>query len=196
MNIQAIEKYVIQRFNDELKPIYVYHTLNHTLDVVNAAGTIAKYENLNEKEILLVKTAAFFHDIGIIVDFKEHEKHSINIAKSILPENGYSNQDIEIITNIIYSTQMPQVANNIFQKIICDADLDYLGRDDYFKISSLLRTEWFHLFKQDFSDIQWYISQAKFLSNHNYFTNISKKLRNEKKMLNIIKIQEIINNLI
>jgi uncharacterized protein len=196
MKLIEVEKYVIQRLENELNPHYVYHSLNHTLDVVRSSEIIALHENISEKEIEIIKTAAYLHDIGIIVQFKGHEKHSVNIAQEILPQFGYEPDDISIIIELIHSTQMPQVANNILQQIICDADLDYLGRNDYFKISSLLRKEWFYLFKMDFSDIQWYMSQKAFLNNHNYQTASSRKLKNETKMQNILEIQSLIDKLI
>ena len=196
MKLIEVEKYVIQRLENELNPHYVYHSLNHTLDVVRSSEIIALHENISEKEIEIIKTAAYLHDIGIIVQFKGHEKHSVNIAQEILPQFGYDSEDINVIIELIHSTQMPQVANNILQQIICDADLDYLGRNDYFKISSLLRKEWFYLFKMDFSDIQWYMSQKAFLNNHNYQTASSRKLKNETKMQNILEIQSLIDKLI
>jgi HD superfamily phosphodiesterase len=196
MKLIEVEKYVIQRLENELNPHYVYHSLNHTLDVVRSSEIIALHENISEKEIEIIKTAAYLHDIGIIVQFKGHEKHSVNIAQEILPQFGYKPDDINLIIELIHSTQMPQVANNILQQIICDADLDYLGRNDYFKISSLLRKEWFYLFKMDFSDIQWYMSQKAFLNNHNYQTASSRKLKNETKMQNILEIQSLIDKLI
>lgn len=196
MKLIEVEKYVIQRMENELNPHYVYHSLNHTLDVVRSSEIIALHENISEKEIEIIKTAAYLHDIGIIVQFKGHEKHSVNIAQEILPQFGYKPDDITLIIELIHSTQMPQVANNILQQIICDADLDYLGRNDYFKISSLLRKEWFYLFKMDFSDIQWYMSQKAFLNNHNYQTASSRKLKNETKMQNILEIQSLIDKLI
>jgi HD superfamily phosphodiesterase len=196
MKLIEVEKYVIQRLENELNPHYVYHSLNHTLDVVRSSEIIALHENISEKEIEIIKTAAYLHDIGIIVQFKGHEKHSVNIAQEILPQFGYDSEDINLIIELIHSTQMPQVANNILQQIICDADLDYLGRNDYFKISSLLRKEWFYLFKMDFSDIQWYMSQKAFLNNHNYQTASSRKLKNETKMQNILEIQSLIDKLI
>jgi uncharacterized protein len=195
MELAQIEKYIIKRLENELKPIYYYHSIEHTLDVVNASEEIAKRENISEKDIILIKTAAYLHDIGIIVQFKEHEKHSVTIAKEILPELGYNHQEIEVITGLIHSTQMPQIANNLLQEIICDADLDYLGRDDYFEISSLLRKEWAVLFNQDFTDAQWFMNQVKFLSNHVYHTASSRKVRNEKKLENIIKVQALFDNL-
>ncbi len=196
MKLIEVEKYVIQRLENELNPHYVYHSLNHTLDVVRSSEIIAKHENLSEKEIEIIKTAAYLHDIGIVIQFKGHEKHSVNIAQEILPQFGYKPEDITLILELIHSTQMPQVADNILQQIICDADLDYLGRDDYFEISSLLRKEWFYLFKMDFSDIQWYMSQKGFLKNHVYHTASSRKLKNEKKLQNILKIESLIDELI
>jgi uncharacterized protein len=195
MKLIEVEKYIKHRFENELKPCYVYHNLAHTLDVVSSSEIIARLEGVSEHDVGIIKTAAYLHDIGILIQFKEHEKHSVSIAKEILPPLGYKPEEIEVIIGLIHSTQMPQVANNILQEIICDADLDYLGRDDYFEISLRLRKEWLSLFKMDFSDIQWDLSQKAFLSNHVYHTSSSRKFRNEKKMQNIIQLQSLIDKL-
>ncbi len=195
MKLIEVEQYTKKRFFKELKPIYVYHSLNHTIDVVNSAERIARLESVSVEEITLIKTAAYLHDIGILVQFKEHEKHSVSVAKEILPGFGYNSNHIEVIIGLIHSTQMPQVANSILQQIICDADLDYLGRDDYFDISLLLRKEWSKLFKKEYSHCQWYMSQKTFLCNHVYHTASVREMRNEKKMENILKVQSLLDDL-
>ncbi|MCX6231988.1 MAG: HD domain-containing protein [Bacteroidetes bacterium] len=195
MELLKVEEYIIQRIKKELNPCYVYHNLMHTLDVVKSSEIIAKLEGVSEHDLAILKTAAYFHDIGIIIQFKEHEKFSVNIAKEILPQYGYEAGDIEVINGLILATQMPQHADNKLQEIICDADLDYLGRDDYFKISSFLRKEWLCLFKMDLLDLEWYKSQKAFLSNHTYLTASSRKIRNEMKMQNILKVQSLIDTL-
>jgi hypothetical protein len=75
------------------------------------------------------------------------------------------------------------------EEIICDADLDYLGRDDFHEIADKLRKELREHGKID-SDRKWDEIQVVFLTNHQYFTETAKRSRNTKKAQNLEEIKE------
>ena len=81
---------------------------------------------------------------------------------------------------MIYATIIPHDPKNKLEQIICDADLDYLGRDDFFEISETLRRELRDHGKIK-SDRLWDEIQVKFLTQHKYFTKSAKKMRDAKK---------------
>ena len=87
---------------------------------------------------------------------------------------------------------MPQNSQTRLQKIMCDADLDHLGRDDFFEKGDLLRKEWQIFRKKMYNDEQWYKLQLKFLEEHEYFTISAKKLRNRGKLKNIEHLKKLI----
>ena len=89
---------------------------------------------------------------------------------------------------MIYATIIPHNPKNKLEKIICDADLDYLGRDDFFDIADSLRRELRDHGKIK-SDRLWDEIQVKFLTQHQYFTKSAKKMRDAKKAehLQVIK---------
>jgi hypothetical protein len=80
------------------------------------------------------------------------------------------------------ATKIPQSPTNLMERVICDADLDYLGRDDYFEISKKLYTEINH--KNELSREDWITLQLNFFTKHQYFTSSAKKLRDTKKKKN------------
>jgi hypothetical protein len=84
-------------------------------------------------------------------------------------------------------TEIPHKPLNKIQEIICDADLDYLGRDDFEEIADKLRRELREMGKIQ-SDRQWDEIQVKFLNQHQYFTQTAIDLRQEKKQSNIMKV--------
>jgi len=88
------------------------------------------------------------------------------------------------------ATKIPQSPKNILEEIICDADLDYLGRDDFEPISDSLRREFLELGIVS-SDEHWYSLQIKFIENHNYFTNSSRQLRNPEKLKRLEKLKSV-----
>jgi len=74
------------------------------------------------------------------------------------------------------ATTIPQTPLTKLEQIICDADLNYLGRDDFSEISNILFLE---LKARGFvkTENEWNLIQIKYFNQHHYFTNINKKLR-------------------
>lgn len=190
MNLEEARSYILERLSTELNPNLFYHTLEHTLDVLEAAMRIAKKENITGDETLLIKTAALYHDSGMLVTYDGHESASVDIACSVLPGFGYSANQIEAVKGMIMATKLPQNPHNKLEEILCDADLDYLGRDDFFMISHRLKQEW-HVRGHQQSLKEWYHGQIAFLSNHVYFTDSAIQLRRPKKIDNLNQIKAL-----
>ncbi|MDD3876456.1 MAG: HD domain-containing protein [Bacteroidales bacterium] len=190
IDFEGAKSYIIARLREELNPDLKYHSLNHTIDVYNAATNIAKMEGVKDKDLGLLQMAALYHDSGLLYKYKGHEEISSLIVQDILPKFGYSKNDISSISSMILATCIPQHPHTLLEKIICDADLDYMGRDDFFMNAMRLKHEW-----MDYGIItnlkQWYSIQVEFLQNHKYFTNSAIKLRQEKKMLHLLEIKEL-----
>jgi hypothetical protein len=67
------------------------------------------------------------------------------------------------------------------QKIICDADLDYLGRTDFFATGNRLRLELI-AYNLIGDNHDWEERQLNFLQTHQYFTDSSRQKRGPAKM--------------
>jgi len=168
------------KLEKELAPHLTYHNLLHTEDVMQAAGAMANTEHIGENEKELLLTAALFHDTGFFKKRDGHEAESCNIARNYLPLYGYSPSEIEQICNIIMATMLPQSPKNRLGEILCDADLDYLGRDDFFTLSARLFAELqAEAIVKD--EEEWNREQADFIGNHHYFTQTAVNLRQKKK---------------
>lgn len=188
MNYNSIEKIIMDKLKKELPSHLSYHTVGHVQDVIRMSEQIALSENIDNEGILLLKTAALFHDTGFIQGATEHEQRSCNLAQEYLPSYGYTQEQIDRIKGMIMATKLPQSPQNHLEKILADADLDYLGRDDFFKISDKL----FHELKTTgmiASEREWNLLQEKFMENHNYFTGTSIRSRSLKKQENLNKVK-------
>ncbi len=185
---------MLNKLQKELDPRLTYHSVNHTLDVFYSAKHLAEMENLEEHDIHLLETAAIYHDCGMLVTYAGHEEASIKIAEDILPQFNYSKSDIEVIRNMIITTKLPQSASVHLDMILCDADLDYLGRPDFFMIAHQLRYEWQMMQVHPTTLRQWYQIQVDFLNNHKYFTRSAIDLRQDGKLHNLAQINEILNH--
>jgi predicted metal-dependent HD superfamily phosphohydrolase len=176
MNYPQAHHYAITRLRNELPPETYYHSVDHTLDVCRAATEIANAENVREPEVTILKTAAVFHDIGFVEQYQHHEEAGCRIVREVLPQFGYLPEEIARVEDIIMATRIPQNPEGLLRQIICDADLDYLGRDDFFEISDRLRQEW-EANGVKYSADEWIESQIAFLEQHQYFTATSQRKR-------------------
>lgn len=191
MKCQPECKLILDKLKNELPAKMYYHTIDHTLDVYTSGETIAKKEGINDSDLKLLLVAAIYHDAGYLVQNKNHEKYSCDIARHYLPQFNYPTEDINRICDIIMATKIPQNPKSLLEKIICDADLDYLGRTDFFTIGDKLYRELLAFGKLK-NEEEWNTIQLKFLKRHHYFTSTSIQLRQLQKEKNIKIIQSII----
>ena len=188
MQFEKVKKYILGRLKKELTKNLTYHSLEHIKDVYAAAEQLASLEKISEDEKQLLLTAVLFHDSGFLYSQKDHEKLSCELARLHLPEFDYGPEQIEQICGMIMATQIPQNPKNKLEEIICDADLDYLGREDFFKIGDKLFGELVMYGIID-DEHEWNKLQVRFLEKHHYFTKSAKKLRREKKAENLLLVK-------
>lgn len=168
-----------------LSPDLTYHTIEHTLDVLEQCERIAAAEGFtNPRELFLLRLAALYHDAGFLHQYVQHEEASCRIFLSDAARLDLSEEDKNDVLHLIMATQLPQQPNTLAERIICDADLDYLGRDDFPHISDRLRHE-FLIYHIIASNEEWHVRQLNFLKTHRYHTASSRKLREPVKQRNL-----------
>ncbi|HNW56688.1 MAG TPA: adenylate/guanylate cyclase domain-containing protein [Bacteroidales bacterium] len=188
-----IQEIILDKLERELPGYLFYHNVKHTVDVVTEVELIGWGEGCTDEEILLLKTAGLFHDVGHTVAYDNHEYYGTLIAREMLPKFNYTSEQIEKICAIIMSTQLPPRPTNILENIICDSDLDYLGRSDFIPVSNTLYEELKAQNKMG-SLNDWNKIQVKFISGHQYFTKTARSLREVNKQLQIERIQSLITD--
>lgn len=189
-NFEQAIRYAEQRLEQELAPHFVYHGIAHTRDeVVPAVETLASMERITGKSLMLLRTAAWYHDLGYIENAVHHELIGARMVVDVLPSFGYSPEDVEVVRWAILATALPQSPNNLLEQILTDADLDVLGKTDFMKRNDDLRRELAFLGKE-FSDEQWYHQQLKFIEGHQYFTASAHALRDAQKSINITELKQ------
>jgi adenylate cyclase len=135
VKFEDLNDYVLDRLERELPKHLYYHNYKHTIDVTIGVEIIGYGEGVGEEDMLLLKTAALFHDFGQVEGAIDHEERSCKIAEEVLPEFGYDEKQLEIIKGIIMATKLPPQPKTLLEEIIADADLDYLGRRDMVPVS-------------------------------------------------------------
>ncbi|WP_233145475.1 adenylate/guanylate cyclase domain-containing protein [Labilibacter marinus] len=186
-----LEDAVFGQMRQELASSLKYHNISHTMDVCTQVEVFGRAEGLNSKELLLLKTAALFHDTGYMVNPHRHEQQSVRIAKEMLPHFSYSIAEIEAIAQLILVTESDVEPKILMEKIIKDADLDYLGRADFIPLSEKLWEELCN-YNGKISQKEWNKKQYAFISRHVYYTETARKLRQVNKEMQLKKIEELL----
>ena len=186
-----IQEIILDKLEKELPGYLYYHNVKHTVDVVTEVELIGWAEGCTDLEILLLKTAALFHDAGHTISYENHEYHGAEMAKKMLPSYGYSTAQLDRICSLIMATKLPPKPADLLEQIICDSDLDYLGRSDFIPVSNALFEELKAQNKMNELN-EWNKLQVKFISGHQYFTRTARSLREVNKQLQIERIQNLI----
>jgi uncharacterized protein len=188
---EAID-HILTRLRDGLSDHLYYHSLDHTLDVIDASERIGREMGVSGHDMGLLRVAAAYHDSGFLVRYSGHEEAGCDIAREALPGFGFSADDIGAISDMIMATKVPQAPTSPLAEILCDADLDYLGRDDFGTIGQMLFREWMHIGivmdVENFNRIQ-----VKFLNVHHYHTDYSKRVRTPVKLAHLAILEEIVS---
>lgn len=191
--ISDAKKYI----NILLTPLnnHYYHSYEHSIDVMQRSVYLAEKENLSIDEIEIMALAGLFHDTGFVVRYDKNEPIWALIAKNYLLSIKYPKEKIKQIEEIILATDPDyKTPKNIYEKIIKDADMDNLWRDDFEKKANDIKKELETIKKIKIKDPEWKHSLVELLIEHKFNTWVQKKERDFKKQENLkIMIEKLKN---
>jgi predicted metal-dependent HD superfamily phosphohydrolase len=192
--LKIVEQYIRELFKDELPAGIKYHDAEHTLHptrgVVAVANRIALDEDITDHDRELLIAAAYFHDTGYIREYDKNEPIAARMAGRILKLIGYKPAEIKKVQKMILATDLARKPQNLVEKILCDADLDHLGREDFFKRDGKLRKGRGARGIDVSDEAKWYKGTLNLITNHQYHTASQRALREEKKQQNIKQLQK------
>ena len=168
--LPEVEAYVTELLTTDWPEGLVYHNIDHTRRVVKQAEIIGSHENLNDEEMDIVKIAAWFHDVGYLKKYKDHEEVSIQIATEFLSGKGVGREYVDQITECIRATVVPQSPTDKISEVLCDADMMHVGMKKYPDIIKKLRNEWKNMGVKSLSNKKFKKSSIKALLDHKFHT--------------------------
>jgi len=183
-----VHPYILKKLDEELPSFLTYHNVKHTIGVLKAIEHLILAEQVPPTESWLLLTAGLLHDTGFIRSYQDHEEESCLIAREVLPQFGYGEESIQQIERLIMVTKLPQAPVTSLEQIICDADLYYLGTEEFFITADNLYKEFKHEgIVSSYTD--WQAKQIKFLEAHRFFTKTARSEREGRKQLFINQLQ-------
>ncbi|NJB84841.1 putative metal-dependent HD superfamily phosphohydrolase [Lewinella marina] len=180
--LHEAESYVEDYIRDHIDPRYVYHNFQHTVAVVEAAMELAQAYDLSDRELLIVRLAAWFHDTGYNEGWEDHEVRSADNAERFLRERDIDDEElIAAVRGAIMATRMPQQPANFLEEIVADADLSHLGDLSYWDRCGRVRQEFALTRQMVMSDQEWIDFELSFMLNHEYHTEAARELFGKRK---------------
>lgn len=183
--IRKTEEFVSDMLKNETPKGYTYHTLAHTLEVVENSIFIGKRENLSDEEMGVLCIAAWFHDIGYTKKYIGHEVESASMAEQFLKDLGVGNNVKTEVKESILATTFPQMPKSKIAKVLCDADFMHLGQENYFDLSEKLRQELKNTGIKKLKKAEFDRYSIKLFEEHVYFTAYCKEVVSEGKAKNL-----------
>ncbi len=124
INSDKIIMEMINYFNKDVKRI------NHALKVYSFCNTIGTLEQLNDKELLVVRLSGILHDIGIKEAEKKYnssagpyqEKEGPAIAKEIMSKYDTDNETVERVCYLIGHHHSYNKIDGVDFQILVEAD--------------------------------------------------------------------------
>ncbi len=186
---ESIHQHVYELMKTQLPSFLQYHSINHTTYVLEKAQLIAVREKVSHHDMLLIKLGALFHDTGFTRHYKNHEEAGCEIAVEILKQFHFDTGDTFQICDMIMATKIPQAPATLNARIVCDADLEYLGTDLFTPTSNSLFHELQYI-NPELGIKEFNRIQVAFISNHSYHTHFCKMNREEKKWQNLKELMQ------
>jgi predicted metal-dependent HD superfamily phosphohydrolase len=193
--VTEAEKYVMHLLKNRLSNEYVFHSPNHTLNVMHGAAMIGSRCNLNEDDMNLLKTGALFHDTGYTISQDNHEDESAFIAAEFLRLHGVDEGTIGRVGRAIQATRVPQRPLDRISEVLCDADLIHLASDDYFEQMELLRLEWQMSGRHFFRELEFHLNSVEFFRKHHFHSEYGRSVLELRKAECLAKIHQRIDAL-
>jgi len=175
-----LKRIVLEQLKNGLPKNLTYHDVDHVLDVLGVCNQYIKRFKIKGTDAYLLRIGALVHDLGFTKSTQNHEEVGAEMAQNIMESLKMDPAHIETVRGLVMATKIPQNPETDLQKIICDSDLDYLGRKDYVEISSKLNQELKSTgvikTRED-----WIELQIRFLKSHTFHTDFARKNREPKK---------------
>ena len=191
--LERAKKYV----NKLLVPLerHYYHSYNHAIEVMERCIYLWEKEWLEKEEIEMVAIAWLFHDTGFIIQYDNNEPIWAKIAQNYLRTILYDRDKIKNIERLILATDPEyKIPVDIYEKIIKDADMDNLGRKDFFEKTNNLKREREIIKNIKIRDPEWRHASIDILREYKFKTFTQKMERDFTKWKNLEEMLKELEN--
>lgn len=173
--LKASEQFVKQAFAEADTSTLYYHNFFHTSYVVQTIQRMAIDLQLTDNQTEIVLIAGWFHDIGYLFTYHEHEAKSIEIATNFLAKLDYPTSKMTELTQCIEATKVGCEPATTLAAIVKDADLAFGVLYDFKTTGDALRKEWAALLDRHYTETAWETVQIAFLKQIHFYSSYGQK---------------------
>ncbi len=194
--VKKAQSFAKDHLVNKIPDVFVFHSAQHTEEVVDAAKDLAKGYPLSKEEMEDMLVALWFHDLGFSEGWEGHEERSASLAKDFCKKHNLSQERIDRIIRYIMATVPDKKPLDLAEEIIRDADTAHIGSKNYLNKLGLLKSEWEHNGHKKFSEKEWLKLNLEFLSKHEFQSSTAQAKYNDRKRKNILKLQKQLTGLL
>lgn len=194
--LDKVADYARDILTNKITDGHKYHDAAHTQEVIENSMEIGINANLSEEEFEMAVIGAWFHDIGYLDSYEEHEKRGAEICKEFLDSQNYPEANTEIICDAILATKLGVGPATTIAKVLSDADLLHAGKKSFFDRAELLREEWKLLLGRTFTELEWIQQNINFLKKVEFHTDYARNNYEKRRKKNIKRLQKELRTLI
>lgn len=164
--------------------------------MVEKVREMGEFYKLSEQDQEDLFYTAWLHDVGYWDGGAEgHEARGAEVAQRALKEFGLPQDRIDRVKKAILATRMPQSPRDLFESIICDADLYHLGTESFYEQTLLLKCENEKVATNPMGLRDWLLGSREFTLKHRYHTSFGQRYLEPVKRVNLkyldLKIEQL-----
>ena len=159
--LPLVESYVEALFRKEDTKHLYFHDVEHTRIVAETCKQIGEVLILEKGQAALLEIAAWFHDVGYIYTYEQHEKEGIQVMKDFMKGYEIDTNSIEEVVLLIAGTEVGVKPKTTV--LLKEADLSYGVTQDFGQRGHDLRKEWEVNLNKVYTNKEWAKLQEDFI---------------------------------
>jgi adenylate cyclase len=175
MRLKDIEEEFLKRMEEGLPAILVFHNLRYSIDLLTRCELLLGSEKLSDETRLFVRTAAVLICLSYSKGYIERNNYTYQLSWELLPKFHYSDSQIKKINHLISMPLFSNMAESIPEKILCDARLAFLGKNNFTEYVNNLYQE-LNYYGQVTSKDEFVSFLKTYISDFRYYTLTAQKL--------------------
>lgn len=147
---------------------HYYRGASHTLKAMDVVEEYIDYMRVGTFEAQILRLGVLMRDLGELNPV-EHGEDGIELVRKTLSDAGYSFVQTKVVSDLVKAARHPHRPTNLLERIICDVDMEFLGREDHEEANEMFFQE---LLRNSMvnSREEWEQWQEEMLENYKYHT--------------------------
>ena len=147
---------------------HFYRGATHTINALQVVEEYIDNMRLGTYEAQILRLGVLMRDLGELNQI-ENGEDGIALVKKLMAESGFTFVQTKVVADLVKAARHPHRPTNLLERIICDVDMEYLGREDHEQASEMFFQE---LYRNSMvsSREEWDQWQQELLETHQYHT--------------------------